>query len=326
MNPQLIEVLRCPACLGDLELRDPAYSQERIEAGSLICVKCRISNPIRSFVPRFVSQSNYADNFGIQWNKFSRTQLDSFSGQPITRERFLASTGWSPGELAGKRVLDVGCGAGRFAEIALACGADVVALDYSQAVDACWKNHGASHNLDVIQADIYKLPFLPGQFDFVYCFGVLQHTPDVKQAFLALPRQLRNGGRLAVDFYARLWLNLFLPKYWLRPITKRLSTTMQFKLSEFMVRYLFPVSLLLGRVPHMGKKLRYAIPVANYEGILPLTPAQLREWSVLDTFDMLAPAHDHPQSVADVKPWFEEAGLKNVDVFRRGLVIGRATR
>jgi hypothetical protein len=42
----------------------------------------RYSN--RNGIPRFVSESNYADNFGMQWNYFAKTQLDSYSGHAIS--------------------------------------------------------------------------------------------------------------------------------------------------------------------------------------------------------------------------------------------------
>ena len=95
-----------------------------------------------------------------------------------------------PTELKGKMALEVGCGAGRYAEIALSLGAKLVALDYSSAVDTCWQNLHSNPNLNVVQGDIYHLPFKPASFKSVYCFGVLQHTPDVGKAFLALPPQL----------------------------------------------------------------------------------------------------------------------------------------
>ena len=81
-----------------------------------------------SFAPE-----SYAESFGFQWNRFRQTQLDSHSGHSVSRERFLTATGWEPESLAGKTVLDAGCGAGRFAEIALSCGATVFAVDYSRA-------------------------------------------------------------------------------------------------------------------------------------------------------------------------------------------------
>ena len=274
-------------------------------------------------MPRFVPAENYSSSFGFQWNKFRRTQLDSSTGQPIARDRFFAQSGWLPSEMDGRWALDVGCGAGRFAEVALGTGARVVAVDYSTAVDACQQNLGHHPRLDVLQADVYRLPLRDRNFDFVYCFGVLQHTPNVHDSFLALADQVRAGGRIAVDLYPRIALNAVWPKYWLRPWTKRLPAEQLFAFVSRMVDVLWPVSLALGRVPHVGRKLRHALPIANYEGLLPLTPAQLKEWAVLDTFDMLAPAHDHPQTVETLQEWFQEAQFREVEIFRRGLVVGR---
>jgi hypothetical protein len=119
----------------------------------------------------------------------------------------------------------------------------------------------------------------------------------------------------------RLW-----PKYWLRPFTKKIPPERLLPGVERLVDVLWPVSRLLGRTPVVGRKLRHLVPVANYEGILPLDGRQLKEWAVLDTFDMLAPAHDHPQSVETLTRWFERAALEHVEVFRRGLVVGRGRR
>ena len=96
-------------------------------------------------------------------------------------------------------VLDVGCGAGRFAEIALRTGAKVVALDYSTAVDACYANLGHHENLEVVQGDVYALPFVGRSFPFVYSLGVLQHTPDVRTAFAALRGRRRSPPRSAAS-------------------------------------------------------------------------------------------------------------------------------
>jgi len=326
LQRRLLDLLRCPHCRGDLVLTAAVEADREVERGELDCPSCGRRYPIIDSVPRFVPAANYAESFGWQWNQFRRTQLDSYSGHPISRDRFFRQSGWRPADLARRRVLDVGCGAGRFAEVALACGAEVVAVDYSSAVDACWRNLGPHANLSVVQADIYRLPFALNQFDYVYCFGVLQHTPDVKGAFLALPAQLRDGGRLAVDIYPRQARNILWPKYWLRHLTKRVPAEQLFRVVQRAVPILWPVSLAVGRLPVIGRKLRYAIPVMNYEGVYPLSPAQLREWAVLDTLDMLAPAHDSPQSVATLRAWFALAGLRDIEVFRAGLVIGRGTR
>jgi len=326
MNSELLDILRCPATGQSLKLRVTNEVQGDIASGELVTPDGLKCYPIENYIPRFVSSDNYAQGFGFQWNKFQKTQLDSHTGIPLSRDRLFESSGWTPSMLKGKRVLDVGCGAGRFTEIALDAGAFVVALDYSSAVDACWANHGSCARLKVIQGDIYHLPFAPNSFEFVYCLGVLQHTPDVKKSFMALHKQLCPGGRLVVDVYPDLWLNMLWPKYWLRPITKRIPKQLLFSIVELMVSCLLPISLAIGRLPKLGRKLRYAIPVCNYDGIFPLSKSQLREWAVLDTFDWFAPMYDQPQTLSTLGAWFEKAGMEEVQVFRRGSYVGRGMK
>ena len=178
MKYSLINRVRCPVSGQPLHLQnslgDPlAASADDLVEGWLVSEDGKHHYPLRGGIPRFVPTSNYADNFGMQWNKFSRTQLDSHSGHPITSERFWSATGWKPSDLKDRWVLDVGCGSGRFAEVALGAGANVVALDYSSAVDASAVNLRQHDRLHVVQGDIYALPFAPASFDAVYSLGVL---------------------------------------------------------------------------------------------------------------------------------------------------------
>ncbi|HKS22511.1 MAG TPA: methyltransferase domain-containing protein [Thermoanaerobaculia bacterium] len=316
MKGELLEILACPDCRGDLAL----------DGEALRCQSCGRTFPIVRGVPRFVPAESYASSFGFQWNAFRATQLDSHTGLPISRDRFFAESKWTPAELAGKRVLDIGCGAGRFAEVALAAGADLVAVDYSSAVDACVANLGSHPRLSVVQADVQRLPFKPGSFDYVYCFGVLQHTADPHRAVLALAPPLKPGGKLALDFYPRLRFNALWPKYWLRPLTRRMKRERLFAVVQWLVPKLLPLARALAAVPLLGRRLRYLVPIMMYYRVFPFTAAQHREWAILDTFDMLAPAHDHPQSAVTVGAWLREAGLRESEAAREGLVVGRGTK
>jgi len=194
MKYELLERLRCPKTGQRLTLETQEPIADAIENGWLVSVDGQHRYPIRNGIPRFVPEANYADNFGMQWNHFRQTQLDSHSGHPISANRFWNATGWRPEDIAGQWVLDAGCGAGRFAEVALDAGANMVALDYSSAVDACYANLKHHPNLHVVQGDIYALPFERASFPFVYSLGVLQHTPDVAKAFAALPPLVAGGG------------------------------------------------------------------------------------------------------------------------------------
>lgn len=305
--------------------REENNSQE-IESGWLFSEDGQHRYPIRNGIPRFVPESNYADNFGMQWNHFSKTQLDSHSGHPISADRFWEATGWRSEDLKGQWVLDAGCGAGRFAEVALSAGAHVVALDYSTAVDACYANLKEHPNLHVVQGDIYGLPFPPESFPFVYSLGVLQHTPNVAKAFGALPPMVMRGGHLCVDYYEKSWKSIFHLKYWLRPLTKRMPKTALFSLLQKVVPSLLPLSRLLGGVPLFGSALKRMVPVVDYYAVLPLSTQQHQEWSLLDTFDWLSPQHDHPQTAATAQRWMEQAGMKDVEVLRAGHLVTRGKK
>lgn len=326
MKIELLKLLRCPKSGQRLMLEVEANPEQEIEEGCLVSEDGQYRYLISDSIPRFVPQTNYADNFGMQWNHFRKTQLDSYSGQPISADRFWKATGWSPFELKGKWILDAGCGAGRFAEIALIAGAQVVALDYSRAVDACYANLKHHPNLHVVQGDIYALPFIPEAFSFVYSLGVLQHTPDVSRAFSALPPMLPAGGRLCVDYYGKTWKSMLLPKYLLRPVTKRLPKSVLFSFLRQAVPILLPVSRYIGSIPLGGGLLKRVVPVANYYGILPLDDQQQLEWALLDTFDWLAPAYDSPQTEATARSWMELAGMKEIDVLKAGHLVTRGTK
>jgi 2-polyprenyl-3-methyl-5-hydroxy-6-metoxy-1,4-benzoquinol methylase len=323
MKAELLKLLRCPQSGQELEVVDCVDRDGSIQSGWLATNDGRNRYPIRNFVPRFVPESNYADNFGMQWNRFSKTQLDSHSGHPISADRFWKATDWSPESLDGEWVLDVGCGAGRFAEIALQAGARVVALDYSSAVDACYANLRHHKKLHVVQGDVYSLPFLTKSFPFVYSLGVLQHTPAVEKAFKSLVPMVAWGGNLCVDFYQKSWKSMLLPKYWLRPITKHVQKKRLFTALETLVPVLLPFSRLLGSMPIVGSTLKRLVPVANYYDVLPLSSAQHQEWSLLDTFDWFSPEFDNPQTPQTVKRWMEIAGLTRIEVLKAGHLVGR---
>lgn len=326
MHRSTLALLRCPDCSAALVLTGSEAAAGEIEEGRLHCAVCAGSWPIERGIPRFVPRANYAENFGVQWNLFRQLQLDSHSGRPISHDRFANYTGWTRADLDGALVLDAGCGAGRFAEIALSLGARVIAVDFSDAVDAARENLRGKGDIDFIQADINALPFAPGAFPRVYCLGVIQHTPDPAASFRALARMVAPGGALAVDVYPAGWKNLFFAKYWIRPITKRISAKTSLGIVKRIFPPLYALSRLVCRIPLAGHYLRYMIPVANYTNIYPLTKKQLREWALLDTYDMWAPAYDKPQRMKTLAAWFAEAGFVDTEIFHAGFFVGRGRR
>ena len=266
-------------------------------------------------VPRISALQNYADNFGLQWNRFDQTQLDRRDdGLLLSEKRFFAETGWSPQELGGKDILEVGSGAGRFSKVVLEqTTANLYSIDYSDAVSANFKNNGniAPSRFHLFQASIYEMPFSNDVFDKVFCLGVLQHTPDFQSSVKALIDKAKPGGEVVVDFYPiKGWWTKIHAKYIFRPVTKRMSHERLFKLIDGNVDWLTKLSKVLNKFGLVA--LTRFLPIVDLR-TMPrdiLSAAQLREWIVLDTFDMFSPEHDHPQRISDVAAMFKSNGVQ----------------
>ncbi len=273
-----------------------------------------------------MNTSNYSNNFGKQWSIFRKTQLDSYSKIPVSENRFFHATNWKKNEIKNKLILDVGCGAGRFAEIALQAGANLIAIDYSGAVKSAYQNLHLHPNFSVIQADIYKLPFKSEQFDFVYCLGVLQHTPNVEKAFNCLPIMVKPGGKLCVDYYWKRFLTMMHSKYVFRPFTKNMSHEKLLKVIKILLPSLLHISNAFSKIPLIGKPLQRLLPIANYKNVYPLSDQQNLEWSLLDTFDMLSPSYDNPQTAKDVKKWYENQNFTNIECLHASHLVARGKK
>jgi SAM-dependent methyltransferase len=311
VHRELLRILACPACGGELALETTEGGTDRVNEGTLRCAGCATTYPIRRGIPRFVGSGDYAGSFGFQWNRFKLEQLDSANGTTLSRDRFYSETAWTPEWLAGKLVLDGGCGAGRFLEVATRSGARVVGVDLSDAVDAVAKTLADREGLDLVQAKIDQLPFRPGSFDGVYCIGVIQHTSDPEACVRSLGRAVRNGGKIALTTYERRRFTMLYGKYWARRVTTKLGDRVLYWLIVALMPILFPITEVLFRIPVLGKVFQFAIPVANYVHA-PLSIVQRYRWALMDTFDMLAPTYDQPQRFENVARWLREERIGEI--------------
>lgn len=307
---KLLQVLGCPVCLGELSCTPSDLSADNeVLTGSLQCPSCRKVYPIKDGIPRFVDEHNYASSFGYQWNRFRLEQLDSHNKTNLSKKRFYSETGWSREWMKGKWILDAGCGAGRFLDVASDSEAEVVGLDISSAINAARGNLAGRKNVHLVQANIYEPPFRSGAFDGCYCIGVVQHTPDPQQTMRTLPRVLRLGGRIAITAYERTPWTLLYSKYWLRPLTKRIDQQKLLSGIRRAMPILFPLTNVLFRLPLAGRLFMFAIPVANYVQERSLTREQRYDWAILDTFDMLSPQYDQPRTQQEVEEALSGAGI-----------------
>ena len=106
--------------------------------------------------------------------------------------------------LAGKRVLDVGCGGGILSEAMVAHRATVVGIDLGEAPLAVARRHLAESGLSVdyrkVAAEDLALAE-PASFDVVTCMEVLEHVPDPASTIAACAALTKPGGHC---FFATL--------------------------------------------------------------------------------------------------------------------------
>jgi 2-polyprenyl-3-methyl-5-hydroxy-6-metoxy-1,4-benzoquinol methylase len=268
-------------------------------------------------IPRMIPASpNYSDAFGLQWKAFRRTQLDSFTGTTLSRDRTRRCAGDECWEQlhghAGRHVLEVGCGAGRFTEILLATGACVTSVDLSAAVEANQENFPQDERHRILRADVRHLPFAEQQYDVVICLGVIQHTPDPEETIQRLYDQVRPGGWLVLDHYARSVYAYTRTAFLFRMVLRRLPPGGGLKWSQRLVDMLLPLHKAVGGRSVARRLLSHISPVAAYYGHLPLNDDLQREWAVLDTHDSLTDWYKHRRTRNQIRRALERMGAESI--------------
>jgi ubiquinone/menaquinone biosynthesis C-methylase UbiE len=119
-------------------------------------------------------------------------------------------------ELAGKDVLEIGCGTGVHARLLAEAGARLSAVDLTPTAAQLTTKRLALAGLeaDVREADAESLPYDDASFEFVWSWGVVHHSEHTDRVLAEIGRVLRPGGRVALMVYHRMsmtyWLNYVL--------------------------------------------------------------------------------------------------------------------
>ncbi len=275
------------------ELRDPERGEPlelSADGQAVVSVTTGKSWPISDEIPRFVS-SEHLESFGLQWNRYEVAHDDE------DRATFEAKTGLYLGELRGLRVLDAGCGGGRYSKVVGEAGGRVIGADHTTAVNKAAKLCEHLQNASFVQADLKHLPFEPASFDFVFSIGVMHHDADTKAVFDAVARMVKPGGRMSVWLYRR---NQFWQE-WLNDFARKRTTKMAPEKLEKWCRF----GAFLGGLPVVNK-------VANK--VFNFSAHPNWENRVCDTFDWYAPQYQYHHTVDELCTWYREAGFDQLRV------------
>lgn len=139
------------------------------------------------------------ESFGEEWSKFN-----SFSDVDlnVTGDEYFDIV---PEHVyKDKKVLDAGCGTGRWSKYISAKASEIEAVDPSSAVFSAASVLQDCDNARVSQASIDNLPFADNSFDFVFSLGVLHHIPDTQNAMNKCVLKVKPGGLFLVYLYYSL--------------------------------------------------------------------------------------------------------------------------
>lgn len=281
-NPELIALLRSPR----------SKSPMHVEGDELVSDDGAERYPIVGGVPRLAGEG-YVGSFGRQWNRYdvARTEEDEAT--------FEAKTGVAPRDLAGKLVLDAGCGGGRYARILGDAGAKVLGVDLSSAVDKASALCRDLPGVQIVQGDLLDPPVAEGAFDLVFSIGVLHHSPDPRRAFAEIARRVKPGGRLAVWLYRKNTA----PQEWINSGVRVVTTRLPARVLEPMC-----VAMgALGSVPVVNRTLNKLFNFSAHP-----------DWTlrVCDNFDWWAPEYQSHHTPAELLRWFEEEGFEDLRELR----------
>jgi SAM-dependent methyltransferase len=277
-----VDELRCPECAANLTIDG--------DGQRLLCAGCGRTFPILAGIPRFVGQEHLA-SFGRQWNRYEVAHDDE------DRATFEAKTGISLAELSGRRVLDAGCGGGRYSKVAAQAGARVVGADHSSAVEKAASLCASLPQASFVQADLKRLPLVPASFDVVFSIGVMHHDTQTRAVFDSVARMVKPGGRLAVWLYRR-------NQWWQEGLNSALRRR-TIRMSADRLERWCRVGAFLGGVPVVNRTLNKIVNFSSH-------PAW--ENRLCDTFDWYAPAYQHHHTVEELCSWFEAAGFHDLSV------------
>jgi 2-polyprenyl-3-methyl-5-hydroxy-6-metoxy-1,4-benzoquinol methylase len=117
-------------------------------------------------------------------------------------ERICGITGLEAGWFPGKRVVDIGCGAGRFSCGLLSLGATVLSCDQSEwaleRTAAVCAPHAERHSTRLVDLLAWEEA---ADFDLAFCFGVVHHTGNTYLAIRNAANKVKSGGRLFLMVY-----------------------------------------------------------------------------------------------------------------------------
>jgi ubiquinone/menaquinone biosynthesis C-methylase UbiE/uncharacterized protein YbaR (Trm112 family) len=350
MYPRLLEFLRCPKCRGSLVLDPLSRSSVESEEVALGLLHCPGEHwyPVVGGIPRMLPDAleehwpvlsglvgssssgqvrsladRRAGNAGQDYDRRTRANYSlewdhheigdrtwSMELEDRVQWFFIDPIRIPKEQLAGKVMLDAGCGNGSQSVAYTEVGLEVVAIDLSSGVEKGYafrqRRPGARPDrVHFVQGDLQHPPLAAGTFDIIHSAGVLQATSDTEQTFRGLCPLLKPGGSFYV--WVLKYESIVTPVVnSIRALTTRVTPPTFAKVAGVMA------------VPFMG-----FCRALDALGIRKYPPMSVRE-AKLGLMDIFGSPYAHYHSYEELSGWYRSEGF--VDMWpcnhdRRGFGI-----
>jgi SAM-dependent methyltransferase len=312
MRPEHLRHLVDPLTKQPLQLKITEQSGPHVMTGTLH--NGQNSYPIIYGIPRLMPgqsgkpasfaehQEKTADSFSFEWNNI-------YQENTYEKQNFLhfLSPFIKEDDLVGNKLLDVGCGSGRFTKQAALAGAKIViATDHGLSVEAAFKLTQDLPNACIVQADIYHMP-VKNFADLTFSIGVLHHLPNPEAGFRQLKNTAMPNGRVLIWVYNRR--HNFRAVYLfetMRRLTRHLPKTLLYRFGYLPAAGVEVANYFTRTLSRVGAaKLAKKIPFSYYANF----PFSMK---INDAFDVFATPKSNYYYVEEIEAWFRRAGLNNI--------------
>ena len=238
-----------------------------------------------------------ASAFGYEWT--THGDLEKLYGKPQDVLQEFATFMIPDDFFAGKKVLDAGCGMGRWSWCALQKGAaEVRGFDLHDGIECAKKLCANDPRAQFVRGNIFEPPFSLHSFDSVMSIGVIHHTGNTRQAFASLAKLAKPGGRLFIQVYKTRGAKMDRRMNRLLRITSRLPHPMLYAFCW--------MAVFFRRTPI----LKWLMQAVNHY-VMIVSHSRKRSFArnVADTFDWHCCPYRTYHTDEEVLRWFAEEGF-----------------
>jgi ubiquinone/menaquinone biosynthesis C-methylase UbiE/uncharacterized protein YbaR (Trm112 family) len=279
----------------------PTFVKEYREQIRSICGDALLAKVSAPRTQKEDEYSNIRRSFSQEWSVFDYEHDKTWGWSLAERKQvFLGDMQLTPEQLAGKRMLDAGCGNGTLSAALTDFGLDIVGLDLNDGLGLAHRNrtkygNAAGERVRYVQGNLVEPPFKEGSYDLVYSSGVIHHTPSSSHSFASLTRMVKPGGRLYVWVYR-----------------KRAWPIRLFFAGGRSLKQVVPLQAVMAFCRALAPVYKVGAVTLNGLNVAKFRSRTTREIT-LDLFDALAPRYNHWHTEAEVRSWFEQHGFHNIN-------------